>query len=194
MLHSQLAEALEFASKIHQGKNWKDTSRPFIYHPMAVASLVLFYGGDEVQAQAAILHDTIVEGSHNLDEIEKQFGPDVANLVRAFEDPPEAFQVNLSWADKKKAYLTKIEKLSPYALLLIACEELHELATLNQDIKYLGAQSWKRYPVPGRDIGWYYKTLATILYHRLNEERYRPLISEFASETKRLTHQVFEGI
>lgn len=55
---------------------------------MGVASFVLFYGGDESQAQAALLHDTLGDGA-TLNQIEKTFGKEVRDSVGAFEDPPK---------------------------------------------------------------------------------------------------------
>ncbi|NBX69161.1 MAG: HD domain-containing protein [Proteobacteria bacterium] len=189
---SKLAEAFDFASRIHHTKTWKETSRSFLHHPMAVASLVMFYGGDSSQTIAALLHDTITETAI-VDDIKKQFGSDVADLVSAFEDPPEVLQKKLEWAEIKKAYLKKIETLSSRSIFVIACEELHELSVLIHDAKYLGAAVWKRFPVPARDLGWYYKSLSTIFYHKLKEPQYQALVSEFATQTKVLSNQVFEG-
>jgi len=190
---SRIPEALTFAVKAHQSKKWKDTDRPFIHHPLAVAAMVQFYGGNDVQAQAAILHDTITEGV-SVQELHKLFGLEVAELVSAFEDPPEVNQLKMNWADGKKAYIKKIENLPPQSVLVIACEELHELTVLLHDLKSQGSKVWNRYPVPGRDLGWYYKLLTATLYKKLTEDKYRPLISEFANQTKILTNQVFEGI
>lgn len=190
---SRLPEALAFSVRVHQSKKWKDTDRPFIHHPLAVAAMVQFYGGNDTQAQAAILHDTITEGV-SVDEIQQIFGREVAELVAAFEDPPEVNQLKMNWADSKKAYIKKIETLPSQSLLVIACEELHELTVLLHDLKSIGSKVWNRYPVPGRDLGWYYKLLTATLYKKLAEDKHRPLISEFASQTKILTHQVFEGI
>ena len=188
----KLAEALDFARRIHHTKTWKETSRPFIHHPMAVASLVMFYGGNNSQTIAALLHDTISETA-KIDEIGKQFGAEVADLVRAFEDPPEVLQNKLEWSEAKKAYLKKIETLPIGAVFVVACEELHELSVLIHDAKYLGSQVWKRFPVPARDIGWYYKSLTSILYHKLKDPHYQTLVAEFATQTKILSNQVFEG-
>jgi (p)ppGpp synthase/HD superfamily hydrolase len=193
MKNHSLAAALEWAEKVHSTQKWKNTSQPFLHHPLAVAALVLFYGGDFQQAQAALLHDLIGEGV-SCDEIAKQFGEATADLVRVFEDPPEVSVGKWEWSEAKKAYLKKVESLSERSLLVIACEELHELTTLNLDLKSLGRDVWNRYPVPGRDVGWYFRTLLNILYPKLNEVRSKALVSEFATQTKLLSNVVFEGM
>ncbi len=193
MKSPKLTEAFGLAVKIHQHKKWKKTERAFLHHPLGVASLVQFYGGDEEQVQAALIHDTLSEGV-TYEEIHHQFGIEVANLVKAFEDPPEVAALKMNWAQSKRGYIQKIEHLPPRAIFVIACEELHELMAIIHDAKYFGASVWNNYPVPGRDLGWYYKTLTSTFYTQLSEEKYRPLVSEFASQTKILSNRVFEGI
>ncbi|MBM4316539.1 MAG: HD domain-containing protein [Deltaproteobacteria bacterium] len=192
MKKSALGTALEWAAKIHFDQKWKNGKSSFLHHPLGVASLVLFYGGDEAQATAALLHDTIA-ANISTKEIEAQFGKEIANLVRAFEDPPEVSTLSNEWAQIKKAYLNKVKALPDRSLSVVLCEELHELTTLNIELRSLGSDVWRRYPVPGRDVGWYFRELLSIAYQRLNSPSHSAFISEFATQTKRLSDRVFEG-
>jgi (p)ppGpp synthase/HD superfamily hydrolase len=192
-MKSSLAAALEFAQEFHGSQTWKQDKKSFLHHPLGVASLVLFYGGDSVQAQAALIHDTICEGA-TVHQIEAIFGSEVRSLVEAFQDPPEARNEKLEWSEIKNAYFNKIKGLEDRACFVIVCEELHELTCLNLDLKTQGAKVWERYPVPGRDLGWYYKSLLSIVYAKLSRESYRALVTEFAAQTKVLSLRVFEGI
>lgn len=193
MTMGSLTAAFDFSEKLHRNRKWKNGETLFLHHPLGVASFVLFYGGDESQAQAALLHDTLGEGA-TLGQIEQKFGKGVRDLVQAFEDPPEVNLSTMEWAAIKKAYMKKIETLPPRAVFVIACEELHEITILNQELKTNELKVWKQYPVPGRDLGWYFKNLASIFYKKLSEPQYQGLISEFAAQTKVLSNRVFEGI
>jgi (p)ppGpp synthase/HD superfamily hydrolase len=188
-----LAEALAFAEKYHSNKFKKGTEVLFIYHPMAVASMVFKYGGTEAQAQAAILHDTIGEGTVSREHLISIFGVEIADLVFGFSDPELPSTGNTSWGDAKKAYLNQVKGLSNDQVFLVACEELHESAELLHDLKYQGSQVWKRYPVHGMEVFWYFKELLKIFHEKLVEPRYRPLVSEFASLVKSLKEIVLEG-
>ncbi|MCX6103803.1 MAG: HD domain-containing protein [Proteobacteria bacterium] len=188
-----LTLAFDFAQKIHRNQKWKQTERPFLYHPLRVASLVLFYGGNESEAQAALLHDTISAGV-TCDELEVSFGKIVADLVRAFQDPPEIADHKIEWSEIKKAYLNKMETLPPATVFIIACEELEELSVLLHDLKFSALQVWAQYPVPGRDVGWYFNNLTKVFYKKLIDPKYHQIVSEFASQTKILSRLVFEGI
>lgn len=188
-----LVEALRFASERHQGQLKKGTSSPFLYHPMAVASLVLKYGGTEAQAAAALLHDTIGEEGVTEALLRDRFGAEVAALAYSFADPALPPGVPADWRSMKFAYLEKLQGLDESALLVVACEELHDGSELMQDLRYHGILTWKRYPVHAMDMTWYYRELLKIFMRRLRDDRHRGLVGEFAAFTRSLSERVFEG-
>ena len=53
----RFAEAVEFATVMHDGQVRKGSGVPYISHPLAVAAIALQHGADEDQAIAALLHD-----------------------------------------------------------------------------------------------------------------------------------------
>ena len=54
-----LNEAVEFATKAHEGQFRKGTKRPYIVHPIEVADIVTTMTRDPEVICAAVLHDTI---------------------------------------------------------------------------------------------------------------------------------------
>lgn len=134
MKKSALGTALEWAAKIHFDQKWKNGKSSFLHHPLGVASLVLFYGGDEAQATAALLHDTIA-ANISTKEIEAQFGKEIANLVRAFEDPPEVSTLSNEWAQIKKAYLNKVKALPDRSLSVVLCRRTPRINDTQYRIK-----------------------------------------------------------
>ena len=83
MISNRFAQAVEFATKLHDGQVRKGTSIPYISHPIAVASLVMEHGGTEDEAIAALLHDVVEDcgGQPVLNEVRKLFGNNVATIV-----------------------------------------------------------------------------------------------------------------
>jgi len=75
-----LERAFEVADRVHQGQVRK-TGEPFIFHPLAVTQLLADYGLDEPTLAAAILHDTVEDTDLSLDELRKDFGGEVADLI-----------------------------------------------------------------------------------------------------------------
>ena len=71
---------MDFAEKAHDGQVRK-SGEPYITHPVNVAVILIDYDCDTDSVIAALLHDTVEDTSVTLDDIKKQFGQDVAQLV-----------------------------------------------------------------------------------------------------------------
>jgi (p)ppGpp synthase/HD superfamily hydrolase len=173
MEQDRLARALALAHDAHRVQKRKGTDIPYIAHPMAVASLVLEYGGSEDQAIAALLHDTIEDGGEAYaDRIGEAFGSDVLAMVRDCTDgsfehkaaarTPHARYAN--WRERKLRYMQHLRAMpadSP-SLLVSACDKLHNARAILADLRLLGDALFERFT--GRRDGtlWYYDELAGI--------------------------------
>ncbi len=75
--------AYSFAKAAHDtvGQVRKYTGEPYFTHPVAVAGIVSTVPHSEVMLAAALLHDTVEDTGIHLQEIEYQFGSNVAELV-----------------------------------------------------------------------------------------------------------------
>ena len=80
-----LALATSFAARAHAGQMRKDGRTPYIAHPMRVclALSIVFNVSDPEVLAAALLHDTIEDTSADFDDLNSEFGVNVANLVAA---------------------------------------------------------------------------------------------------------------
>jgi (p)ppGpp synthase/HD superfamily hydrolase len=188
-----LTEVFDFANRYHQDQTKKGTEYPYIYHPMSVAATALKYGGSPEQVAAALLHDTIGDGKVTKEEIAQKFGAETARLVFGFSDPEMPEGADTGWRAMKQAYLGKVREIDEATLFVIACEELHDGSELLHDLKYQGPSVWKRYPVHGMEVFWYYRELLAIFSKRLAGDRYRPLVAEFGAMMKAMKGIVFEG-
>ena len=95
-LYAQLAEAIEksnksydlprieaayeLAKKAHEGQV-RSSGEPYISHPIAVAVILVGLGMDSDTIIGGLLHDVVEDTAVTLEDIEKQFGADVAELV-----------------------------------------------------------------------------------------------------------------
>ena len=171
--HDRLAAALALAHDAHRIQKRKGTDIPYIAHPMAVASLVLEYGGSEDQAIAALLHDTVEDGGEAYaGRIGAAFGPGVLAMVRdctdgSFEQKAAAQTPHAKYAEwrvRKQAYMQHLRATpadSP-ALLVSACDKLHNARAILADLRLLGDALFDRFT--GRRDGtlWYYDELSAI--------------------------------
>jgi (p)ppGpp synthase/HD superfamily hydrolase len=83
ILSPRFEQALTYTVAAHSGQLRKGTSVPYVSHLLAVAGLVLEYGGDEEEAIAALLHDAVEDagGASRLADIQQHFGARVAEIV-----------------------------------------------------------------------------------------------------------------
>ena len=72
--------AYEFGAAAHEGQTRK-TGEPYISHPVAVAQSLAEMYLDSEAVMAAILHDTVEDTDATLEQIEENFGSEVALLV-----------------------------------------------------------------------------------------------------------------
>ncbi len=72
--------AFEFGAVAHKGQ-WRLSGEPYITHPLAVARILADMRMNAACIQAAILHDVIEDTATPKEEIEAQFGAEVAEMV-----------------------------------------------------------------------------------------------------------------
>lgn len=76
--------AARFAAWKHRDQRRKGKGRePYINHPLELAHVLWFEGGvtDPVVLAAALLHDTIEDTQTTLQELQGEFGAEVAQIV-----------------------------------------------------------------------------------------------------------------
>jgi guanosine-3',5'-bis(diphosphate) 3'-pyrophosphohydrolase len=76
----KLRRAYLFAHSLHAGQLRK-SGEPYIVHPIAVAEILAEYRMDETSLIAALLHDVVEDTHVSVNEVEKQFGINVASIV-----------------------------------------------------------------------------------------------------------------
>lgn len=72
--------AYETAAEMHSGQR-RRSGEPYITHPLAVAVILAELGMTTETLAAALLHDTVEDTGYSLEDLESDFGPEVARLV-----------------------------------------------------------------------------------------------------------------
>ncbi|MCH5301011.1 MAG: bifunctional (p)ppGpp synthetase/guanosine-3',5'-bis(diphosphate) 3'-pyrophosphohydrolase [Ruminococcus sp.] len=76
----KVEKAYRLADEAH-GDQRRLSGVPYILHPTSVACILVELGMDTDSVVTALLHDVVEDTDYTLEEIEKLFGKDVANLV-----------------------------------------------------------------------------------------------------------------
>ena len=75
-----LRRAYAFSAKAHEGQT-RQSGEPYLQHPLAVAGILTFLKLDVTAIVAGLLHDTVEDTVATKEELEQEFGEDVAALV-----------------------------------------------------------------------------------------------------------------
>ena len=125
-----ITEAYRVAAGSHRGQ-LRRSGEPYITHPLAVAGIVARYGMDDVTIAAALLHDAVEDTVVTLDEIERDFGPEVCEIVdgvtkleRVHFDSKEAQQA----ATMRKMLVAMAKDLR--VLVIKLADRLHNMRTI----------------------------------------------------------------
>ncbi len=76
----RVRDAYEYAVKLHEGQKRRDGS-PYVTHCVATAEIIAEQGLDEDSIVAALLHDVIEDTPATYDDVKRQFGATVADIV-----------------------------------------------------------------------------------------------------------------
>lgn len=131
-----VAKALTWCVERHAGQ-FRDGNAPLPYacHPVEVAAQLRHIGGVEHEADlaAAFLHDLIEETDASLEEIEAEFGPEVAMLVDELTrteptlDEIEGLSEQEIWQIRSDMLCAEISLMSPSAQRIKLSDRLSNL-------------------------------------------------------------------
>lgn len=76
----RVRDAFEYAVKLHEGQKRRDGS-PYVTHCVATAEIIAEQGLDEDSIVAALLHDVIEDTPATHEDVKRQFGATVADIV-----------------------------------------------------------------------------------------------------------------
>ncbi len=128
---SQIEKAYRIASKAHEGQKRK-SGEPYIIHPLCVGIILAELEMDKETIVAGILHDVVEDTVMTIDEISKEFSPEVALLV---DGVTKLTQLDLS-QDKIEIQAENLRKMfiamakDIRVILIKLADRLHNLRTL----------------------------------------------------------------
>ncbi|KEA45701.1 potassium ABC transporter ATPase [Campylobacter mucosalis] len=138
-LNENFSNAIEYCIKSHAGQ-YRKSGEPYAIHPILVACIVAYMGGDESMLISAILHDVVEDTPATLNDLKDMFGEEVANLVEGLtkivnirEDKLPSSESNEKLANSalsfRKMLLVSIKDVR--VLVVKLCDRLHNMLTLD---------------------------------------------------------------
>ena len=126
----KIRKAYELAKKSHEGVK-RASGEPYITHPVIVANFLAIMKCDVDTICAGLLHDVIEDTPITKEEIEKEFGKDVAEIVDGVTKITR--MDNLSQKDLKAANTKKlVDSLlyDPRIIIVKLADRLHNMLTI----------------------------------------------------------------
>lgn len=173
-----IEKALQIASKAHQGQYRKGTDIPYIAHPVAVGMLLMKAGYRDEVVAAGILHDTDEDTDYKLEDIKRDFGEEIAEIVAGCSEPDKS----LSWEERKEHTIEFLKTASSDIRAVACADKLHNIRSIIKDYKQEGETVWQRFNRGKEKQEWYY----TSLVESLRSQGSFALLDELENEVAQL--------
>lgn len=160
-----LDRAIVFAVKAHHNTERRGKGFPYIVHPMEAVEIVATITSDQELLAAAALHDTIEDTDVTVEDIRREFGDRIADLVHAESDQfPEGVSEEDSWHDRKQAAIDRLSAASHDAKIVAMGDKLSNMRAIARDYAMKGDELWKIFHAKNKaDHEWHYRGLAASL-------------------------------
>ncbi len=126
-----IQKAYVFAATAHAGQT-RLSGEPYLSHPLAVADTLAQMGFDEPTVAAGLLHDTVEDTKATIEEIEENFGEEVADIVDGVTKISK-----ITFENKEEAQAENIRKMilamshDMRVLMVKLADRLHNMRTLD---------------------------------------------------------------
>ncbi len=123
--------AFEMSAEAHKTMRRK-SGEPYVLHPLAVAKICADEIGLGVRSTiCALLHDTVEDTDISLEDVEREFGNEIARIVDGLTKISNVIDVNASKQAEnfKKILLTLTD--DPRVILIKLADRLHNMRTLD---------------------------------------------------------------
>jgi (p)ppGpp synthase/HD superfamily hydrolase len=170
-LTERFLAAVALAEETHGRVRRQGTEIPYLAHLLVVTGLVLEDGGDEDEAIAAMLHDSVEDGGGRpmLARVERSFGRRVAAIVEHLSDSIDP-DPDEPWISRKRRYLKGLDSCEDEGVLRVGlADKVHNARSIVRDYREEGHALWERFTQKtAREQLWYYGGLLSLF------ERKRP--------------------
>lgn len=177
-------KAMNFAIKAFDGKVRKaEPEKDSVLHSIDVANKLRKYGFDENVISAGYLHDVVEDTDYTLEDIEREFGKDIASLVKGATEQNR----NLSWEERKLATIKRIKNLDLRHKAVVVCDKISN----SEDLLYLfgrqGKEDFSSFKRGREKKLWYWEEAYKSLIY--NEDENLPMFKELKKNIENIFYQ-----
>lgn len=168
-------KAIIFAVNAHSGDVRKGTKLPYIVHPIESCAIAASITDDKEIIAAAVLHDVVEDSNYTKEDLLKEFGERVMNLVCSdTEDKMRDIPLEKSWKLRKQATLDFLDKSTKEEQIICLADKLSNMRAIYRDYNRLGDKLWERFNQKNKnEHAWYYSGIAEKLTFLKETEAYK---------------------
>ncbi|APT92629.1 guanosine polyphosphate pyrophosphohydrolase [Corynebacterium phocae] len=185
VLSPRILRAVNVAAAAHDGHYRKGSGIPYVSHIFSVMHVASKQGLDpEIEEDvliACLLHDTIedVPEKYSSEDILADFGPQVLDFVLSVTKDSSL----PNWQARAHAYIERLNAAPYGAVVVAACDKLHNLSSMLADHEQVGEALWQRFSSAKEDQKWWYQAIYDVVERRAPG---LPLLPEYAVKLRRL--------
>jgi guanosine-3',5'-bis(diphosphate) 3'-pyrophosphohydrolase len=192
--------AFEMAAEAHKTMRRK-SGEPYIIHPLAVAMICVEEIGLGVRSTiCALLHDTVEDTDLTIEDVEREFGHEIARIVDGLTKISTVIDNNTSQQAEnfKKILLTLTD--DPRVILIKLADRLHNMRTLDsmkreKQLKISSETVWVYAPLAHRMGLYNIKTeLEDLSMKYMEPETYKDIARKLAETKRERTRYINEFI
>lgn len=171
--------ATRFAVEAHAGTERRGKGFPYIIHPMEAAAIVATITPDPEILAAAILHDVVEDTDCTVDELRREFGDRIAELVASeSEDPMADLSEEASWHARKQAAIDRLAQAPHDAKIVAMGDKLSNMRAIARDHEQIGDEIWNLFHTKEKsEHEWHYRGLAASLSDLSGTAAYREFVA-----------------
>ena len=170
MIHTpQIEKAIHKTSILHRKQTRKgEDELPYITHLFSVFIILAKYTQDEDILIAGLLHDTIEDTPYTEDELEKDFGPRIREIVEGVTEKEEKDGRKLDWVERKEEYVRGLEAGPEGSLYVSAADKIHNFTSIIEAYKDKEEEFKKDFKQVDRIRS--YEAVVNVIVKRLGKE------------------------
>ena len=159
-----------YAIRAHEGQVRKnEPDKPMIIHPISVGNILSSFGYSDNVVAAGYLHDVVEDTKYTIEDIEKEFGSDIKELVMDASEEDKS----LSWEERKQRTIEKTRNLPLRNKLVICADKIDNLEDLKIKFQKNGQRDFSLFRRGEEKQRWYYTSVYESLIH--NEDENLPI-------------------
>lgn len=173
-----LNNALIFAVEKHKDQKRKYSNLPYVFHPLEVAQIISTFTDNPEVIASGLLHDTIEDSNVLPEEIEKQFGKYVLELVKSeTEEKHNDIPREESWKRRKEESLEMLKTGNDINVkILWLADKLSNIRSFCRLYANEGLSMWNKFNEKDPELQkWYYTEILENTKELSDTEAYQEL-------------------